>query len=112
SHINAGQVYLLLGDPARSFEHLEQAGTLLDRFNWFTWLFRTRLEAELASHWIARGELKRAAAHALASLEISERSLIRRHLAWARKLLGDIASLEDRVGDAGEQYDLALCILD
>jgi hypothetical protein len=47
----------------------------------------------------------------LAALEIAERSLIRRHLAWARKLLGDIAALEDRVGDAGEQYDLALRLL-
>ena len=103
SRINAGQVYLLLGEPARAYEHLEQAETLLKPFQWFNWLFKARLEAELASYWIARGDTQRAAGHASAVIEITERSLVWKYMAWARRLLGDIALMEDRPADAGRE---------
>src|SRR5262249_36937881 len=81
SHINAGQIYLLLGEPQQAWEHLEKARDLLSRYEWFTWVFQIRLEAELASFWIARGDLAQAAAHASQSLQITERSLSRKHMA-------------------------------
>ena len=111
SRINAGQVYLLLGEPGRAFEHLQNAESLLDQFNWFTWVFRIRLEAEFGSYWIARGDLGSAAAHVSKSLEIASRGLARKHMAWALKLQADIAALEDRGPEARKGYDAALGVL-
>jgi tetratricopeptide (TPR) repeat protein len=111
SQINAGQVYLLLGEPQRAFEHLERAGVLLEPFPWFKWVFQARLDAEWASYWIARGDTTQAAIRAQAALDITRRSLVRKYMAWSHRLLGDIAALEDRVGDARREYEAALGIL-
>jgi tetratricopeptide (TPR) repeat protein len=111
SRINAGQVYLLLGEPQRAFEHLERAGVLLEPFPWFKWVFQPRLDAEWASYWIARGDTRQAAIRAQAALDITRRSLVRKYMAWSYRLLGDIAALEDRVGDARREYEAALGIL-
>jgi tetratricopeptide (TPR) repeat protein len=112
SRINAAQVYLLLGEPDSAFEHLRRTDELLARFNWFTWLFRARHSAEMASYWIARGDLGRARVDATASLEGASKGQLRKHLAWARTLLGDIAALEDRVDQARMEYDAALRIFE
>jgi tRNA A-37 threonylcarbamoyl transferase component Bud32/tetratricopeptide (TPR) repeat protein len=112
SRINAGQVYLLLGEPQRALDHLQQAENLLERFNWFTWVFQVRLKAELASYWIARGDLQRAHLEASASLEISNRALLRKHIAWGRKLIGDIAAMQERMDSARQEYDAGLRILE
>jgi tetratricopeptide (TPR) repeat protein len=111
SQINAGQAYLLLGEPQRAFEHLQQAGVLLQPFQWFKWVFQTRLDAEWASYWIARGDTRQAGIHAQAALDITRRSLVRKYMAWSHRLLGDIAAREDRVEDAAREYDAALEIL-
>jgi tetratricopeptide (TPR) repeat protein len=111
SRINAGQVFLLLGDADSAFEHLERARLLLAPFQWFHWLFETRLEAEWASYWIARGDTRQAESHARAALEITRRSLVRKYVAWSRRLLGDIAAMEERAADARREYDAALGVL-
>jgi len=111
SQINAGQVYLLLGEPQSAFEHLQRADVLLGPFQWFKWVFQTRLELEWASYWIARSDTRQAAIHAQAALDITRRSLVRKYTAWAHRLLGDIATLEDRVEDARREYEAALGIL-
>jgi len=56
--------------------------------------------------------LKQAAAHATAALESGKKTLSRKHWAWAHKLLGDIALLEDRAPDARHEYGRALSILE
>lgn len=111
SRINAGQVLLLLGEPDRAFEQLERAGILLGPFPWFKWLFETRLEAEWASYWIARGDTGQAATHARVALEITSRSWVCKYAVWSHCILGEIAALEDRITDARREYDAALAIL-
>jgi hypothetical protein len=69
------------------------------------------LQAELASYGIARGNLKLATTHASASLQQAEQILARKHMAWAHKLQGDIAILEERVEEAQREYAAALAIL-
>jgi len=49
--------------------------------------------------------------HAAAALESARKTLSRKHWAWAHKLLGDIALLEDRPLDARHEYEQALAIL-
>src|SRR5262249_47034004 len=112
SRINAGQVYLLLGEPAHAYEQLDRAARLLESFQWFRWLFQVRLDCELASYWISCGYLRQARSHASGALKITETSLTRKHMAWARKLLGDIATLEERVDDARQEYDESLRIVE
>ena len=112
SHVNLGHDYLTVGELARAYEHLEEAAKIFDRDVWQRWRYNLRLEAERASYWIARGDLKQAAAHAAASLEQSKATLSRKHWAWGHKLLGDIALFEDRATDARYEYEQALSILE
>ena len=48
----------------------------------------------------------------MACLETAEASQSHKYIAWARKVLGDIAVLEDRVEDARREYGIALQIVD
>ena len=98
--------------PERALEQLQGAENLLARFSWFTWVFQVRLKTEMASYWIARGDLRRAQLEALASLEIANRAVLRKHIAWGRTLIGDIAAMEDRTDAARQEYDAALRILE
>jgi len=112
SHVNLGHDYLVLGEPARAYEHLEEAARIFERDAWYRWRYNIRLRAERASYWIARGDLKQAADYAAASLESAKTTLSRKHWAWAHKLLGDIALLEDRAPDSRSEYAQALSILE
>jgi tetratricopeptide (TPR) repeat protein len=111
SHLNLGHDYLELGELVRALEHLQTAERLCCQNLKFSWRYQIRLQAELASYWIARGDVKAAGAHATASLQGAEATLSRKHLAWAHKLLGDIAALEERVEDGQRYYATALSVL-
>jgi tetratricopeptide (TPR) repeat protein len=108
---NLGHDYLMLGEPARAFEHLREAERIYGQDVWFRWRYNLRLQAGLASYWITKGDLKAAASCATASLEGAEATRSRKHLAWAHKLLGDIAALEERVEDGARHYAAALAVL-
>ena len=108
SHINAARDHLALGEPARALEHLRQAEQLPSADFWFRWVYYPRLQGELASYWIAQGDLKQAGLHAAVSLEGKNP----KRRAWANKLQGDIAMLEDRVEDAGREYGAALRLIE
>jgi len=60
---------------ARAYEHLEEAARIFDRDVWNRWRYNIRLQAERASYWIGRGDLKQAAAHAAASPESAKTTL-------------------------------------
>jgi hypothetical protein len=45
-------------------------------------------------------------------VEIAEPRKIGKHLAWAHKILGDVAMAEDRLGDARSEYERAVGLLD
>src|SRR4029077_17309290 len=60
--------------------------------------------------WIARGNLKGAEAHATTALARAQATLSRKHVAWARKLVGDIAVLEERFADGWREYEAALAV--
>ena len=111
AHANLGHDYLVLGEPARAFEHLQEAERIYGQDVWFRWRYNLRLQADLASYWITQGDLKVSAAHAATALQGAEATLSRKHLAWAHKLLGDIAALEERVDDGQRHYATALAVL-
>ena len=58
SHINLGHDYLEVGEPARALEHLQEAVRLYDQDVLLRWRFNIRLQAELASYSIVRGDLR------------------------------------------------------
>jgi tetratricopeptide (TPR) repeat protein len=109
--VNLGHDYLVLGEPGRAVEHLREAERIYAQDVWFRWRYNLRLQAELASYWIARGDLKAATSHATASLQGAEATLSRKHLARAHMLLGDIAALEERVSDGQRSYATAMGVL-
>jgi tetratricopeptide (TPR) repeat protein/tRNA A-37 threonylcarbamoyl transferase component Bud32 len=108
SRINAAHDYMSLGEPARALENLRQAEQLYSTDVWYRWIYYPRLQAELAAYWIARGDLKQAAAHAAVALEGKNP----KRRAWAHKLTGDIFTLEDKVEDAAREYDASLRLLE
>jgi hypothetical protein len=68
------------------------------------WRYNLRLQAGWSSYWITQDDLKAAATHATAALQEGEATRSRKYIAWAHKLLGDIAAREERVDD-GERHD-------
>ena len=112
SLVNLGHDYLSLGELDQAFGHFQQAATIYEQDVWFRWRHNTRLQAELARYWILRGSLETAARHATSSLKTAEVTQSPKYIAWAHKVLGDIASLEDRVEDAKREYGIALQTVD
>jgi tetratricopeptide (TPR) repeat protein len=110
--INAARDCLTLGEPEQAREHLQQAATRCEQDVWFRWVYYPRLQAEMAAYWITRGDLPQAISCARVSLEDAERTSTRKRMAWAHKLLGEIAALEDRPEDAGREFGAALRILE
>ena len=111
AHVNLGHDYLALGEPERAIENLQQAQQLFNQDVWFRWRYAIRMQAEMASYWISRGDLKMAAMHAAACLHTAGTPCARKYLAWGHKLLGDIAVLEERMEDARREYQTGLDML-
>jgi tetratricopeptide (TPR) repeat protein len=102
---------LVFADSKQAAEHLQHAEALLAQDHLFKWRHMICLQEELASYWLASGDLTKATAHAVSALEQANRTLSRKHVAWARKIMGDIAALEERFDDAGQAYESALRVL-
>jgi tetratricopeptide (TPR) repeat protein len=111
SHINAARDYLTLGEPSNALPHLQRAEALYRDDVWFRWVYYPRLQAEMASYWLTQGDLRLAESCARVSLEDAERTSCRKRVVWARKLLGDIAMLDDRPEDARRELGAALAVL-
>jgi tetratricopeptide (TPR) repeat protein len=112
SHINAAHDYLTLGDPHRAWDHLQQAEARYQDDVWFRWVYFPRLQAEMASCWLAQGDLPNARICARGSLLSAEKTSSRKRIAWAHKLQGDIAMLEDRPDEARREFRSALAVLE
>jgi tetratricopeptide (TPR) repeat protein len=111
SRVNLAHDYMELGEPHRALEHLERAGQIFEEDVWFRWRYNIRLKAELARYWLIRGDAKQAGRCAAESLELARPRHARKHLAWAHKLLGDVAAAEERFADARREYEAALAVL-
>jgi tetratricopeptide (TPR) repeat protein len=111
AHINLATTHLLLDEPAKAFDQMERAAELLGQDQCFHWRQVLRLEEVRAAYWIACGNLKRAEAHATTALAQAQATVSRKHVAWAHKLLGDIAVREERFADARREYEAALAVL-
>ncbi|MHC4214680.1 MAG: protein kinase domain-containing protein [Planctomycetota bacterium] len=111
AHINLGIDYLGLGEPERAYEHLQAAQKIFGEDLWFRWRYNIRLQAVLSQYWIAKGDLTQARKYAEVSEELARSHQSKKHQAWALKILGEIALLEDNVGDSQKYYDDALSIL-
>lgn len=112
SLVNLGHDYLSLGELDLAFGYFQEAANVYDQDVWYRWRYNTRLQAELARYWILRGSFEPAARHATACLQTAEATQSPKYIAWAHKVLGDIASLEDRVEDAKREYGIALQTVD
>jgi tetratricopeptide (TPR) repeat protein len=104
SQINLALNHLCLGEPDNALERLSDAGALLARDEWFRWVYTIRFHAAYAEYWLAKGDGQQAAAAATASLELAASTRRRKHVAWARKLLGDVANLQDHPLEAARWY--------
>ena len=111
SHLNLAELYMELGELPRAFEHLQQSERIFEKDLWFRWRYDIRLKAELARYWMIRGDTKKAREYATESLSLAEPRVARKHMAWAHKLMGDIATVEERFDAARGEYDVALEML-
>jgi tetratricopeptide (TPR) repeat protein len=110
--INAARDYLTLEEPEHAWGELQQAETRCRQDSWFRWVYYPRLRAEMASYWMTRGDLHQARSWAQRSLEDAERTMSRKRIAWAHKLLGEISMLGDRSEEAEREFEAALHVLD
>ena len=112
SHVNLGHDYIAVGELGRALEHLDEAERVYNSDVWNRWRYFIRLQGERAGYWIARGDLKQATHHADICREKARSTRSRKHWAWAHKLRGDIAMLEERAPNARAEYQTAISILD
>jgi DNA-binding winged helix-turn-helix (wHTH) protein/tetratricopeptide (TPR) repeat protein len=112
AHINLAGDYLELLDSSRAGEHLREAQQIVTQDHIFQWRQKIRVEEVAAAYWLVSGDLDKASAHAITALEQAKQTLSRKHIAWSRKLLGDIALRHDRHAEAATAYESALKILD
>ena len=112
AHVNLVGDYLELDDAARAGEHLRQAQRLVKQDHIFQWRQMIRVDDVSAAFWLASGDVEKASAHAISALEQAKQTLSRKHIAWGRKLLGDVAAHQERYGEAARSYELALKVLD
>jgi hypothetical protein len=108
SQINLAFNHLSVGEPNTALEHPSYAGALLAQDEWFRWVYTIRLHAGYAEYWLAKEDPQQAAASVTASLELAASTRRRKHVAWARKLLGDVANMEDHPLEAVEWYQAGL----
>jgi DNA-binding winged helix-turn-helix (wHTH) protein/tetratricopeptide (TPR) repeat protein len=111
SHLNLAHLHFGLGESQRALEHLRVAEQIFEADVWFRWRYNIRLKAEMARYWMKQGEPRKAAHSAEESLALAEPRKARKHMAWAHKLLGDVAVMEERFGDARREYEAALSVL-
>jgi len=112
SEINLALNYLSLNEPNSAREHLAAAETLLAQDEWFRWVYTIRFQAAYAEYWLMKGDPGEAARYATASLNLAGGTRRRKHIAWARKLLGDVAAMEDRPREAAAHYQAGLSELE
>ena len=108
AHLNLAGDYLELLDQVRAGEHLREAQRLVLQDHIFQWRQLIRVEEVSAAFWLAAGDLDKAAAHAISALDQAKQTLSRKHIAWSRKLLGDVAARQERHADAARSYESAL----
>jgi len=75
-------------------------------------VYTIRFQAAYAEYWLMKGDPAEAARYATASLNLAGVTRRRKHIAWARKLLGDVAAMEDRPRDAVSHYQAGLSELE
>jgi DNA-binding winged helix-turn-helix (wHTH) protein/tetratricopeptide (TPR) repeat protein len=112
SHLNLADDYIAVGEPLRALEHLRRAEEIFEADVWFRWRYNIRTKAELARYWLLRGDTSQAHRYASDSVALAEPRKARKHLAWAHKVLGDIAVAEERFADAHREYQTALRLLE
>ena len=112
SRINLALNYLCLNEPDSAREHLAAAETLLAQDEWFRWVYTIRFQAASAEYWLMKGDPAEAARYATASLNLAGVTRRRKHIAWASKLLGDVAAMEDRPREAVAHYQAGLSELE
>jgi tetratricopeptide (TPR) repeat protein len=111
SQLNLAQHHLDLGELDRAFGHLERAEVIFAEDIWFRWRYEIRLQAELARYWLLGGDPVRAGRAAAESLALAEPRKARKHIAWAHKVLGDVAAAEERWNDARASYETAVSVI-
>jgi tetratricopeptide (TPR) repeat protein len=111
SHLNLAQHHLAASEWDTALEHLRRAQEIFQEDFWFRWRYNIRFEGELASYWLRRGDTRQAALHAAESLALATPRKARKHMAWANKLLGDVAVAEERLDDARRCYEAGLQVL-
>jgi DNA-binding winged helix-turn-helix (wHTH) protein/tetratricopeptide (TPR) repeat protein len=108
AHLNMAGDYQEIHDPRRAGEHLEEAQRLVTQEHIFQWRQMIRVEEVAAAFWLTAGDAEKAAGHAISALEQAKQTLSRKHIAWSRKLLGDVAAHQERYAEAARSYELAL----
>ncbi len=108
AHLNLVNIYLELDEPQKAKEHLERAETLFEKDHWFRWRYHIRLNAELARYWLGCHDAGQALVCASESLEEARPRGARKHVAWAHKVLGDVAVMQERFDEGRSEYNAAL----
>jgi serine/threonine protein kinase/pimeloyl-ACP methyl ester carboxylesterase/tetratricopeptide (TPR) repeat protein len=111
SLINLSYDLVHRGATDDSLSALDEALQARDRDVWMQWRHNIRLQAALAEHWLARGDLMRAELYARELLGVATLHSCRKYVVAGHKLLADVAALHGLWNEAEAEYKKAVALL-
>jgi tetratricopeptide (TPR) repeat protein len=108
SLLNLGNNYTVDPDQETPLAAFREAEAVFGNDDWLRWRFNIRHLAGQAGYWLSRSDLERAKTNAECLLETATRHGVRKYIAVAYKLLGEVAFASGNFLKAEELFDLAL----
>ncbi|CAN5680712.1 hypothetical protein BH20ACI3_BH20ACI3_11140 [soil metagenome] len=108
SLINLGIDYTHAGDVEKTLSAFHQVRDIFERDAWFRWRYNIRLQAATAEHWLRGSDLERASQFALQLLDTATQYEAHKYIAWAHRLLAQVAIANGELAEGEKQLNAAL----
>jgi tetratricopeptide (TPR) repeat protein len=108
SRINLGIDHTQTGKREKTLAEFHTVEDIFKRDAWFRWRYSIRLQAATSEYWLAQGDLPQATEYARRLLDVATQYEARKYVAWAHKLLADIAIAQGDAVRAEAEFNTAL----
>jgi tetratricopeptide (TPR) repeat protein len=108
SLINLGSDFAHLGEDRKSMPAFREVEACFTRDAWSRWRYNLRLQAGTSEYWLSQGDPEKAEEHAKRLLEEATGREVRKYIATAYRLLGEVAMARGDLADAEVKLAAAL----
>jgi len=108
SRINLGIDHTHTGKREKTLDEFHSVEDIFKRDAWFRWRYSIRLQAATSEYWLAQGDLAQATEYARRLLDVAADYDSRKYVAWAHKLLAEVAIAQGDEMRAEAEFNTAL----